>query len=130
MVQLVQKAANKELMITSFSHMEVKQMIHSQRSFQKDRFDLLVENSRVVDLKQSMNRDTFFDMVSRTLSDSLNMSSSAIHDLLVKREEKMTTVLAPGLAVSHIIINGENKFFICLPGANRVNANAICVFAN
>ncbi|MCF6247907.1 MAG: cation:proton antiporter [Desulfobacula sp.] len=112
--QLVEKAANKELMTVPSIHTEVKQVIHSQVLAHRDRFDLLVKKSRVVDLKQSMNRDTFFDMVAHTMSDSLKISSAAIHDMLVKREEEVTTVLAPGLAVPHIIVEGENKFSILL----------------
>ncbi len=34
--------------------------------------------------------------------------------MLIKREEEITTVLAPGIAVPHIIIDGEKKISILL----------------
>ncbi|WP_022667685.1 PTS sugar transporter subunit IIA [Desulfospira joergensenii] len=42
------------------------------------------------------------------------MSSSTIFDLLAKREQEATTILVPGLAVPHIIVEGEKKFSILL----------------
>lgn len=112
-LDLVEKAAAPELQETAVQH-EVRQMIEDSGDGPKDRFDLLIENSHVMDLKQRMDRDTFFDIVAHTMSDSLGLSASQINDLLVKREEEMTTVLAPGLAVPHIIIEGKNKFSILL----------------
>jgi Trk K+ transport system NAD-binding subunit/mannitol/fructose-specific phosphotransferase system IIA component (Ntr-type)/Kef-type K+ transport system membrane component KefB len=113
MLQLVTKAAAKELNAPSASS-EVKKIISGMQAFKKDRFDLFVDKSIVMDLKQRMDRDTFFDMVAHTISDSLSMSSSDIFQLLVKREEEMTTLLSPGLAVPHIIVEGEKKFSILL----------------
>ncbi len=111
MVQLVEKAADKRLMS---SQNELMHSVSSSSSIQKDRFDLLVDNGLVIDLKEKMNKETFFDLVAHSMSDSLNISSSKIYDLLVKREEEITTVLSPGLAVPHIIIEGKNKFSILL----------------
>ncbi|MCK5836043.1 MAG: cation:proton antiporter [Desulfobacula sp.] len=113
MLQLVNKAAAKELNAPS-THTEVKQIISGMQTFKKDRFDLFLEKSMVMDLKQRMDRDTFFDITAHTMSDSLKMSSSSLFKLLVSREEEMTTVLIPGLAVPHIIVEGEKKFSILL----------------
>ena len=110
---LVEKAAAKELGAPASEH-EVKKILSASQEIQKDRFDILVENSRVMDLKQTMDKETFFDMVAHTMSESLQMSSSVVFDMLVKREEEATTVLAPGLAVPHVIVEGENKFSILL----------------
>ena len=112
-LQMVDKAAAKELNAPS-AHSEVKEMISSSPTLKKDRFDLLLEKSKVMDLKQRMDRDTFFDVVAHTMSESLKMSSSSISQMLVSREEEMTTVLSTGLAVPHIIVEGEKKFSILL----------------
>ncbi len=73
-----------------------------------------MDESLVLDLKEAMNKDTFFKQVSNSMSDSLNISPSVLYDMLTKREEEATTVLAPGLAIPHIIIDGEKKFSILL----------------
>ena len=113
LLQIVEKATAKELIDHSVQT-EVKDIITSKRSFQKDRFDLLVEKSLVLDLKEAMNKGDFFELVSQVMSDLLNISPSVLNDLLIKREEEITTVLAPGLAIPHIIIDGEKKFFLLL----------------
>jgi Trk K+ transport system NAD-binding subunit/mannitol/fructose-specific phosphotransferase system IIA component (Ntr-type)/Kef-type K+ transport system membrane component KefB len=113
MLHLVEQAAARQLE-AKVSQQEVKQILSGGPTAQKDRFDILVEKAQVMDIKQRMNRDMFFDMVAHTMSESLQMSSSAIFDLLVKREEEATTVLAPGLAVPHIIVEGEKRFSILL----------------
>ncbi|MBU1344764.1 MAG: cation:proton antiporter [Proteobacteria bacterium] len=114
LVQLVKKATAKELS-APFVRTEIKEIIDSGNNFIKtDRFDLLVEKSLIMDLKQPMDKETFFDLVSCAMSDSLNMSSSHLYELLMKRENEITTVLSPGLAVPHIIVDGEQKFSILL----------------
>ncbi len=93
---------------------EAKKIISSRTSFQKDRFDLLVDKSLVIDLKQTMDMEAFFNVVSKAMSDQLNISPSVLSNMLIQREEEITTLVAPGLAIPHIIIDGEKKFSILL----------------
>jgi len=115
-LQIVEKATAKELFDNSdhFVQSEVEDIIASRKLFQKDRFDLLVDKSLVMDLKEAINKEIFFELVSNAMSDSLNISAQVLNDMLIKREEEVTTVLAPGLAIPHIIIDGEKKFSILL----------------
>jgi len=113
LLQIVEKATAKELIDCSVQT-EVKEIIALNKSSQKDRFVLLVERCPILDLKQTMSKDVFFDLASRVMSDSLNISPSTLKSLLIRREEEVTTVLAPGLAVPHIIIEGEKKFSILI----------------
>lgn len=113
LLQIIEQATAKEFN-DHLVQTEVKDIITSKKSFQKDRFDFLVEKSLVMDLKEAMNKESFFDLVSQAMSDSLNISPLTIYDMLVEREEEATTVLAPGLAIPHIIIEGEKKFSILL----------------
>lgn len=113
LIQIVEKATAKELIGRSVQT-EVKNIITSNRDLQKDRFDELVENSIVMDIEESIDKETFFYLVSKAMSGSLNITPSVLNDLLIKREEEVTTVLAPGFAVPHIIIDGEEIFSILL----------------
>lgn len=76
----------------------------------RDRFDLLVEKAVVADLKQEMDKNTFFELAAKQMSKQVNISASTLFEMLSQRENEMTTVLAPGLAIPHIIIEGENQF--------------------
>ncbi len=113
LLQIVEKATAKGL-ADNLVQTQVKKIITLNTSFQKDRFDLLVEKSQVMDLKQAMGKQDFFNLVSQAMSDQLNISSSMLNNMLIKREEEVTTMLAPGLAIPHIIIDGEKKFSLLL----------------
>ena len=76
----------------------------------KDRFDRLVEKAVVADLKQEMEKTAFFELAAKQMSKQVNASAATLFEMLTQRENEMTTVLAPGLAIPHIIIEGENQF--------------------
>ncbi|MFO7753233.1 MAG: PTS sugar transporter subunit IIA [Desulfobacteraceae bacterium] len=112
MLQLVEKATAKELSEKPLQP-EVKDIISRETHkavHKKDRFDYIVENCRILDIKQAMDKEEFFQLVSGELSESLRIPASELYDLLAKREQEVSTVLAPGLAVPHIIVDGENRF--------------------
>ncbi len=113
LLQIVERVTAKNFN-DNFVQTEVKNIITSKKSLQKDRFDFLVEKSLVMDLKKAMDKEAFFNLVSQAMSESLNISSQTLNDMLIEREEEATTVLAPGLAIPHIIIEGEKKFSILL----------------
>ncbi|MFH2092104.1 MAG: PTS sugar transporter subunit IIA [Pseudomonadota bacterium] len=105
--QLVKEVTPKELTIKG---MDPDPIPAGAGQAGKDRFDRIVEKSQVIDLKHPMDKADFFDMVSQMMSEPLDMNAADLNQMLTNREDEMTTVLAPGLAVPHIIVPGENKF--------------------
>lgn len=97
----------------------------------------LMEKAVVTDLKQEMDNNTFFEQAAKQLSKQVNISASILFEMLRQRENEMTTVLTPGLAIPHIIIEGENQFgmlivrnkkgIIFSPQAPRVHAAFVLV---
>lgn len=118
LLQIVEKAAAKELVKLSVQT-EVKVIIALGTSFQRNQFDLLVEKSLVLDLTQSMDMEAFFHLVSHAMSDQLNISPSVLGNMLIKREEEITTVLAPDLALPILLLMVRKNFHSCLPGAKK-----------
>jgi Trk K+ transport system NAD-binding subunit/Kef-type K+ transport system membrane component KefB/mannitol/fructose-specific phosphotransferase system IIA component (Ntr-type) len=114
MLQMVEKAAAKELKDGVPFQKEVIQLIKSKVTSQPDRFDLLVAKGQVMDLKDQIDKHTFFKLAANVMSDPLETSADDLFHLLTKREDEMTTVLAPGLAVPHVILNGQKKFSVLL----------------
>ena len=58
LMQIVERATAKEL-IDHPVQTEVKKIITSNQFIQKDRFDMLVEKSLVMDLKNTMDKEIF-----------------------------------------------------------------------
>ena len=66
-----------------------------------------------------MERNSFFDFISQKLSSRLGVDRDNLKKLLVKREEESHTVLEKGLAIPHIVVDGEHKFEIVLVRAKE-----------
>ncbi|HPS53182.1 MAG TPA: amino acid permease [Phycisphaerae bacterium] len=79
-----------------------------------DRFDMLIEKCAILDLQGPISRDELFSKAAAVLSGRLGMAGDEIKRRLEKREEMSSTMIHPGLAIPHIIIDGEKQFDILL----------------
>lgn len=111
LLDVVEKATPREL-IHNVVKKEVKTIISNNTANSGDRFDQLVEKSLIMDLKQGMDKDEFFNIAAHALCEILDIRPTDLNQMLKDREAEITTVLSPGLAVPHIIIKGEGKFSI------------------
>lgn len=79
-----------------------------------DRFDELVRDAPVLDIKEAVDADEAFGRIAPLLAKQLGMKTDDVVDLLKNREKEGSTVIEPGLAVPHIIVSGEGIFAVCL----------------
>jgi mannitol/fructose-specific phosphotransferase system IIA component (Ntr-type) len=61
-----------------------------------------------------MTAEAFFREAAETMAGDVPMERDALFRLLMERERASSTVLAPGLAIPHIIIEGEHVFDILI----------------
>jgi Trk K+ transport system NAD-binding subunit/Kef-type K+ transport system membrane component KefB/mannitol/fructose-specific phosphotransferase system IIA component (Ntr-type) len=113
MVNFVAKAKAKQLSVPTCEN-EVRKIIQTSSASSEDRFEMLISNSHVLDIQERIDVKYFFEKVAHRMSGDLNTSSSMLYDLLIQREQEVSTVLAPGLALPHIIIQGEHQFSILI----------------
>jgi Trk K+ transport system NAD-binding subunit/mannitol/fructose-specific phosphotransferase system IIA component (Ntr-type) len=113
MVNFVSKARAKQLPVPTCEN-EVRKILQKTSTFSEDRFEMLISNSHVLDIQERIDVKHFFEKVAHTMSGDLNTSSSILYDLLIQRENEVSTVLSPGLALPHIIIQGEHLFSILI----------------
>ncbi len=113
LLHLIERVTAKEL--TTYSlEAELKELIRERDNIIKDRFDHIVEGAVVLDIDKKVSVAKFFQIVAEALSKKLDMEPTDLHQLLLDREKESSTVLSPGLAIPHIIIQGEHKFDILL----------------
>lgn len=93
---------------------ELKEIIRERDEIQKDRFDHIVESCKVLDIDHQIRFEDFFHLVSEVMSENLEIDPDIFFNLLLKREKESTTIIRQGLAIPHIIIEGEHKFDILL----------------
>jgi len=113
LLHLVERITARELVDTTLEE-ELRTILHKRDNIIKDRFDHLIETCPVLDIKEKMTRDEFFDYISKILSEPLGVATEKIKKLLIKREEESHTVIDKGLAIPHIIVPGQGKFEIAV----------------
>ena len=93
---------------------ELAQIIHDRDGGVEDRFDRLVAECVILDLEGRVSRDDLFRAVAEKLAWRLEMPPADILRLLGEREELSSTVIRPGLAIPHIVVEGTGRFDILL----------------
>jgi len=118
LVHVIERIVNRELTSGELSK-ELKTIIRERDEIVEDRFDHLIKESVVLDLEGSLSRDEFFKEISNFLAGKLGVEPENLAELFIQREEESHTVIRPGLAIPHIIIEGKHKFSVCLVRARE-----------
>lgn len=110
---LVRRITPKEL--TSYSlNEELREILLERDEVVTDRFDILVRDALVLDLEGCLEVEETFKTLAASLAKRVDLPPEQIYELLVEREKDSSTVIAPGLAIPHIILPGEKTFEILL----------------
>ncbi|MBD3426718.1 MAG: amino acid permease [Candidatus Omnitrophica bacterium] len=111
LLHLIERITPRELVDVSLER-ELREIILERDEVVKDRFDRIIEKSDVLDISGSVTMYDFFKLAAEKLSPKIDVPSSHLVELLLERERQSSTVLSPGLAIPHIIIEGAEKFCI------------------
>ncbi len=113
LLHLIERVAAREFADVSLEA-ELKEIIRERDDIIKDRFDRIVEEGIVLDITGFMTAGDFFKLAAEKLSERTGVESAVMLTLLLDREEQSSTVLSPGLAIPHIVVDGNNIFTILL----------------
>jgi amino acid transporter/mannitol/fructose-specific phosphotransferase system IIA component (Ntr-type) len=112
-VYLVKSILSRHLKRTGLEE-ELKHIALERDDVTPDRFDHLVKECGILDIKGSVTAKELFIMASEALAPRLKVDSRKLYDLFLQRERESTTVIRPGLAIPHIILDGEGIFDLLL----------------
>jgi len=118
LIHVIERITAKEL-TSNYLETELKNILRERDEIIEDRFDKLISDCIILDVEKTQNMEEFFQIVSQTLAAKLNTSQETIFNLLMEREKESSTVIRPGLAIPHIIIEGEHKFRILLARSKK-----------
>jgi amino acid transporter/mannitol/fructose-specific phosphotransferase system IIA component (Ntr-type) len=113
LLYLIERVTAKELTTRSLEG-ELKEIIRERDVIVKDRFDGVIEQCAVIDAEKAITMDEFFRLAAEAISPRIDVAQDVVKQKLVAREKESTTVIGPGLAIPHIIVDGEHKFDILL----------------
>jgi amino acid transporter/mannitol/fructose-specific phosphotransferase system IIA component (Ntr-type) len=121
LIHVVERVTAKEIAGNSLN-VELREILKDRDNIIEDRFDNLVKKCELLDIPREQTSTEFFTVVANHLSKQLNIDPKQLFDAFILREQESTTVIRPGLAIPHIIIDGKQKFELliarCCAGIN------------
>jgi APA family basic amino acid/polyamine antiporter len=118
MLHLIQRITNRDL-VTGILEEELRELSLERDEVTFDRFDKIVEKCPVLDIKEKIELDEFFEKAGEELAKSIKADSWGIYKALKEKEEESSTAITPDLAIPHIIVEGKHKFEILLARAKE-----------
>lgn len=93
---------------------ELVQISMERDEVEADRFDRLVTNAPILDIREEIRAADLFLRIGETLSERLRQPAERIRQLLLDRERDSSTVIQPGLAIPHVVVEGDGVFELVL----------------
>jgi mannitol/fructose-specific phosphotransferase system IIA component (Ntr-type) len=109
LVHIVERVTNRKIAGDSLGT-ELYDILRERDQMVEDRFDTLVKGCDILDLERSIPLDEFFQLAAERLAPSLGADPKALREELLERERESTTEIRPGLAIPHVIVEGEGRF--------------------
>ncbi|MDP6544674.1 MAG: amino acid permease [Phycisphaerae bacterium] len=89
---------------------ELREIAIERDQIVHDRFDRLVKDSKILDLPDGTTSKELFAKAADVLAVRLDMDRDTLLEKFHAREAQSTTVIQPGLAIPHIVVEGEGLF--------------------
>jgi len=80
----------------------------------EDRFDQLIKECEILDVEGRVTAGKIFRQVSTILAEKFGADEYVLFEKFLHREAEGGTVIQPGFAIPHIVVEGESKFEILL----------------
>jgi len=110
-MHIVTRVTDKQLESVTLED-ELRDILLERDQIIEDRFDLLIKKCEILDIKGRRKAEKVFRKAAHILSERLEADEFVLFEKFLHREAEGSTVIQPGLAIPHIIVEGENKFDI------------------
>ena len=118
-VHLVSRIMSKTIRRSGLED-ELRHISLERDEVELDRFDRLVQNGITIDIEESIPAAELFRRVATVLAPTVGLDSDQLLRHLLQRELESSTVVEPGLAIPHVVVDGEHVFELvlvrCKPG--------------
>jgi mannitol/fructose-specific phosphotransferase system IIA component (Ntr-type) len=113
LLYMVRNALSK-VMYRSELESELREIALQRDDVVHDRFDRLIKDCDIVDIPDAITRDELFRRISQVVGERLKLPPERVFQEFVDREKQSTTVIQEGLAIPHIVVEGQNLFEMVL----------------
>lgn len=112
-MHVVERVTDRELRTVTLEN-ELRDILLERDNIIEDRFDRLIRDCVILDIQGQENAENIFRQVSTILAERLDTDEFVLFEKFLHREAGGGTVVQPGFAIPHIVVEGENKFDILL----------------
>jgi amino acid transporter/mannitol/fructose-specific phosphotransferase system IIA component (Ntr-type) len=112
-MHIVERVTDRELKTVTLEN-ELRDILLERDEVIEDRFDKLIRRCEILDAQGRRSAKEIFREVSRLLEGRLDTNEYVLFEKFLHREAEGGTVVQPGFAIPHIIVEGEHKFEILL----------------
>ncbi len=112
-MHIVERVTDRELKTVTLEN-ELRDILLERDNIIEDRFDQLIRECEILDIQGEESAEKIFRQVSAILAERLGTDEFVLFEKFLHREAEGGTVVQPGFAIPHIVVEGENKFDILL----------------
>ncbi|MBN2457373.1 MAG: amino acid permease [Sedimentisphaerales bacterium] len=112
-MHIVERVTDRELKTVTLEN-ELRDILLERDEIIEDRFDKLIRDCVILDIKARRDAQEVFREFSDILAPRLGTNEYVLFEKFLHREAEGATVIQPGLAIPHIVVEGEKKFDILL----------------
>jgi len=113
LVRLVKNTVSKEIRHGRLDA-ELLDIALERDEVTRDRFDHIIAACPILDIAESTPAADMFDQAATLLAGPVKTDEKVLADLFHAREAESSTVVQPGLAIPHVIVEGQDIFDILL----------------
>jgi len=112
-MHIVERVTARDLKTVTLED-ELRDILMERDDIIEDRFDKLIRECRILDIADRQPAEKVFREISTILAEELGTNEYVLFEKFLHREAEGGTVIQPGLAIPHIVVEGEKKFDILL----------------
>jgi len=116
-MHIVERVTAKELKTVTLEN-ELRDILLQRDDIIEDRFDQLIKKCEILDVEGRKTAEEVFRTVSEILAKRLDVNEYVLFEKFLHREAEGGTVVQPGFAIPHIVVEGERKFDVLLVRAH------------
>ncbi|MFC1739093.1 amino acid permease [Planctomycetota bacterium] len=112
-MHIVERVTSRELKTVTLEN-ELRDILLKRDDITEDRFDKLIRRCQILDIEGKQTAEQVFRRVSQILEKRLDTTEYVLFEKFLQREAEGGTVIQPGFAIPHIVVDGEEKFDVVL----------------
>ncbi|MBN2181920.1 MAG: amino acid permease [Sedimentisphaerales bacterium] len=112
-MHIVERVTAKDLKTVTLEN-ELRDILLERDEIIEDRFDKLIKECEIMDMEGRKTAEEVFRIVSEILAKRLDVNEYVLFEKFLHREAEGGTVIQPGFAIPHIVVDGDGKFDVLL----------------